>query len=224
MLYWAYLVENQVISMKNNLFRQNGPLHNFMDKFADCFVLSCMWLLLSVPIVTIPLACICLYDAIARCTMGAEPSPVKRFWRTAKRELVRGLLMGVEWIAFCAIAFFCYNYLLAMGQQYEFFKMYSILYLATMLVPLGVAVWMVPLQSRFYYGFWELHKVAGTFCLLHLPKTALLVGMLIGFTVLILLVPTTAILILLVPGFMTLLQTLIIEPVFEQYKNEEDEV
>ena len=54
MLYWAYLVENQVISMKNNLFRQNGPLHNFMDKFADCFVLSCMWLLLSVPIVTIP--------------------------------------------------------------------------------------------------------------------------------------------------------------------------
>jgi uncharacterized membrane protein YesL len=207
--------------MKHDLFRHNGPLANFMDKFADCFVLSCMWLLLSLPVITIPLSSICLYDAMAHCTMGTEPGPVKRFWRTAKRELVRGLLMGVEWLAFGAIFFFCYNYLLAMGQQYEFFKMYSILYLATMLVPLGIVLWMVPLQSRFVYGFWELHKVAGTFFLMYLPRTALLVGMLIGFTVLVLLVPNTAILILLIPGFMTLLQTLIIEPVFEDYTPDE---
>jgi hypothetical protein len=80
---------------------------------------------------------------------------------------------------------------------------------------------MVPLQSRFVYGFWELHKVAGTFFLMYLPRTALLVGMLFGFTVLVLLVPNTAILILLIPGFMTLLQTLIIEPVFEDYTPDE---
>jgi uncharacterized membrane protein YesL len=108
-----------------------------------------------------------------------------------------------------------------MGQQYEFFKMYSILYLVTMLVPLGVIVWMVPLQSRFYYSFRELHKVAASFCLLQLPKTGLLVGMLLGCVVLVTLVPTTAILALLVPGFMTMLQTLIIEPVFRDYSNEE---
>jgi uncharacterized membrane protein YesL len=196
-------------------------MSNFMDRFADCFLLSCMWLLLSIPIITIPLASICLYDAMARCTMGSEPGAVKRFWRTAKRELGRGLLMGVEWLAFGAVAFFCYNYLLAMGQQYEFFKMYSILYLVTMLVPLGVIVWMVPLQSRFYYSFRELHKVAASFCLLQLPKTGLLVGMLLGCVVLVTLVPTTAILALLVPGFMTMLQTLIIEPVFRDYSNEE---
>lgn len=209
--------------MKHDLFRHNGPLSNFMDKFADCLTLSCMWLLLCLPIITIPLSCVCLYDAMARCTMGTEPGPVKRFWRTAKRELLRGLLMGVEWLIFGVIIYFCYTYLLAMGQAYDFFKMYSILYLATMLVPLGVAVWMVPLQSRFYYGFWELHKVAGSFFLAYLPKTALLVGMLIGFAALIMLIPSTGILILLIPGFMTLLQTLIIEPVFKQYTNEEEE-
>lgn len=209
--------------MKKDLFRQHGPLSNFMDKFADCFVLSCMWLLLSLPIITIPLASICLYDAMARCTMGTEQGPVKRFWRTAKRELLRGLAMGAEWLCFGAIVFFCYNYLLNMGQEYVFFKMYSILYLATMLIPLGIIVWMVPLQSRFYYGFWELHKVAASFCLLHLPKTALLVVMLLGAVLLVTLVPTTAILVLLIPGLMTLLQTLIIEPVFEQYVNEESE-
>ena len=209
--------------MARKFFDPENNLWSWIGRIPEIVILSTLWVLMSLPVITLIPASIALYDAMARCTMGAEPGPVKRFWRTAKRELVRGLLMGIEWLAFGAIFFFCYNYLLTTGQEIAFFKMYSILYLATMLVPLGVAVWMVPLQSRFYYGFWELHKEAATFCLMYLPKTAMLIGMLIGFTVLILLVPTTAILILLIPGFMTLLQTLIIEPVFKQYVSEESE-
>jgi uncharacterized membrane protein YesL len=208
--------------MKNKLFGQDGTLAVFVDRFMDCFGLSCMWLLLSCLIVTIPVASIALYDAISRCVVGDEPSPFKRFWRTVWRELGRGLLMGLEWMVVAAVAVFFLNYIMALGQINEIFKLYSIVYLVTMLVPLSVALWMVPVESRFVYKFWELHKVAASFCIANLPRTALLVGMLLAFVALILFLPNTLILILLIPGFMTLLQTAIIEPVFRPYMPSEE--
>ena len=60
-----------------------------MDLFGDLFLLSFMWLVCGALIVTIPVACIALYDAVAHCVVGGEKEPVKRFWFTAKRELIR---------------------------------------------------------------------------------------------------------------------------------------
>lgn len=192
-----------------------------MDLFGDLFLLSCMWLLCCLPIVTIPVACISLYDAVAHCVVGGEKEPVKRFWHTAKRELIRGILMGIAWIVVCALGFMSFLYLRAMGAEMPLFSVYSYVYLATMVIPLAIAVWSVPVQSRFGYKFWELHKVAAIFALSNLPQTAVMVAVLVGLGLLFAFVPISTILILILPGILTLIQTGTVELAFAPYMEED---
>ena len=191
-----------------------------MDLFGDLFLLSFMFLVCSVLIVTIPVACIALYDAMAHCVVGGEKEPVKRFWFTAKRELIRGILMGILWIAVCALGFMSFVYLRAMGAEMPLFTVYSYVYLATMVIPIAIAVWSVPVQSRFGYKFWELHKVSAIFALSNLPQTAVMVVVLVGLAVLFAFVPVASVLLLILPGILTLIQTRAVEQAFAPYIEE----
>ena len=193
-----------------------------MDLFGDLFLLSFMFLVCSVLIVTIPVACIALYDAMAHCVVGGEKEPVKRFWFTAKRELIRGVLMGILWIVVCALGFMSFTYLQAMGAEMPLFTVYSYVYLATMVIPLAIAVWSVPVQSRFCYKFWQLHKASAIFALSNLPQTAVMVAVLVGLAVLFAFVPVATVLLLILPGILTLIQTRAVEQAFAPYMEEKN--
>ena len=191
-----------------------------MDLFGDLFLLSFMFLVCSMLIVTIPVAWIALYDAIAHCVVGGEKEPVKRFWFTAKRELIRGVLMGIGWIFVCVLGFMSFMYLLAMGAEMPLFAVYAYVYLATMVIPLAVMIWSVPVQSRFCYGFWGLHKASAIFALNNLPQTAVMVAVLVGLAVLFAFVPVASVLLLILPGILTLIQSRTVETAFAPYMEE----
>lgn len=193
-----------------------------MDLFGDLFLLSFMWLVCSALIVTIPVACIALYDAVAHCVVGGEKEPVKRFWRTARLELIRGVLMGIEWIVFCVLGFMSFTYLRVMGTEIPLFAIYAYVYLATMVIPLGLAVWIVPVESRFGYKFWQLHKAAGIFALANLLPTAIMVAVLVGLGLLFMFVPVTTVSLLILPGILTLIQTRTVEAAFAPYMEEDN--
>ena len=191
-----------------------------MDLFGDLFLLSFMFLVCSMLIVTIPVACIALYDAIAHCVVGSEKEPVKRFWSTAKRELIRGILMGIGWIVVCALGFMSFTYLLAMGTEMPLFTIYAYVYLATMVIPLAVMIWSVPVQSRFAYKFWQLHKVSAIFALSNLPQTAMMVAVVVGLALLFAFLPVSSVLLLILPGILTLVQSRTVESAFAPYMEE----
>ena len=194
-----------------------------MDLFGDLFLLRFMWLVCSALIVTIPLACIALYDAVAHCVVGGEKEPVKRFWYTAKRELIRGILMGIAWIVVCVLGFMSFTYLQVMGTEMALFSVYSYVYLATMVIPVAIAIWSVPVQSRFCYGFWGLHKASAIFALNNLPQTAIMVAVLVGLAVLFAFVPIASVLLLILPGILTLIQSRTVETAFAPYMEENND-
>lgn len=194
-----------------------------MDLFGDLFLLSFMFLVCSLLIVTIPVAWIALYDAMAHCVVGGEKEPVKRFWNTARRELIRGVLMGIFWLTVCALGFMSFTYLLAMGTEMRLFTIYAYVYLATMVIPLAVMIWSVPVQSRFSYGFWELHKASAIFALSNLPQTAVMVAVLVGLVTLIAFFPVAAALLFILPGILTLIQTRTVETSFAPYMEENND-
>ena len=193
-----------------------------MDLFGDLFLLSFMWLMCSALIVTIPVACIALYDSIAHCVVGGEKEPVKRFWYTAKRELIRGILMGIVWVMVCALGFMSFTYLQVMGTEMPLFSVYSYVYLATMVIPVAIAIWSVPVQSRFCYGFWALHKTSALFALSNLPQTAIMVAVLVGLVALITFFPVAAALLFILPGILTLIQSRTVETAFAPYMEEDN--
>ena len=79
-------------------------------------------------------------------------------------------------------------------------------------------VWLIPIESRFVHGFGSLHKTALTFAFVNLPKTALLLVILIATVTVLIYVPF---LMVLLPSVMVTLHCTLIERVFKRYERGE---
>ena len=58
--------------MSSGIFNPQNRFWQTLDHFADLLILSLLWLVCSLPLVTAGAACAALYDAVARCVRGAE--------------------------------------------------------------------------------------------------------------------------------------------------------
>ena len=85
--------------MKNSLFDAESWLWKPFGYVADFLILSALWLLCSVPIVTAGAAFAALYDCCARCVLGGEQERLTRCFRTFRRELKLGSGSFLLWAA-----------------------------------------------------------------------------------------------------------------------------
>ena len=195
----------------SGLLRWAGKMGTFLG-------LSVLWILLCLLVVTIIPACIAMYDSVVYCVRGDEPGPYRRFFATLKAELWRGILLSVLWIVVVLLAVFGFRILSSVGKENAIFSVYTMVYAGTMLIPLSMLVWVIPLQSRFRYGFFELHRTALTFAILHLPATAGCIGLLLVAVLIVFVLPP---LLILLPAIVVTLQAALIEKVLDQYEIEE---
>lgn len=204
----------------NNLTQRENPMLYWFSKIGDFFVLSILWLLLCLPVVTFIPACIALFDSVAHCIHGTEDGCVSRFFRTLKSELLRGMALSVLWCAIGFLLVWGYNILYQMGKEDPAMAAYSLVYLISMLIPLGVLTWLIPVESRFEHSFFGLFKAAVVYSISHLPTTVLLLVILAVAVVLVLLLPVLGVLI---PAIAVTVQCWFVERVFKKYIPQEEE-
>ena len=197
---------------------QESGLLRWVGKMGTFLGLSVLWILLCLPLLTIIPACVALYDGVVYCVRGDEPGPYRRFFATLKAELGRGILLSVLWIVVVLLAVVGFLILSNVGMENTLFSIYTMVYAGTMLIPLAMLTWVIPLQARFRYGFFELHHAALSFAILHLPTTALVMGLLLVAALVALVMP---VLLLLIPAILVTVQAKFIEKVLVQYEDEE---
>lgn len=202
----------------SNHLNNNGFFSRWFTGMADALLLGLLWLLCCLPLVTILPACIALYDAVARCIHGSEGGPYKHFFRVFKAELLRGIGYTLLVTLLTLVLVYGYNLLNVMGQENQMFSIYAAVYLGTMLIPMGILAWMIPLEARFEHSFFGLFKSAAVFTIVHLPTTAILLGLLAAAVVIALFIPG---LILILPGILVTLQSWFAEKVLKRYIPEE---
>lgn len=202
----------------NSFFNSDSFFWRWFGKLADALVLGLLWLLCCLPVVTIIPSCIALYDSVARCLHGTEDGPYKHFFRVLKSELLRGIGLTVVWLVFGGLLVIGYNFLYNMGKTNQLLSVYASVYLATMLIPLGILAWLIPLEARFEHSFVSLFKTAATFTIVHLPTTGIVLGLLAAGVIVGMFVP---VIILILPGLVVTLQSWVIEKVFKRYIPEE---
>jgi uncharacterized membrane protein YesL len=190
----------------------------WFGRLADVIVLSLLWTLCSLPLVTMGAATIALYDAIAQCIHGNHESPCKYFFHVFKTELLRGILITLVWAALGVVLYLGYAFLHQWGQTMPVARTYSMVYLGTLLIPVAIFCWLIPLESRFSYGFFGLHKEAATFVIVHLPTTGIMLGVTAVAAVITIVMPA---LIILLPGLVVTLHSYFAEKVFKQYIDED---
>lgn len=204
----------------NGYYESENFFMRWFGKLADVVLLSLLWTLCSLPLVTMGAATIALYDAVARCVHGNHESPFKYFFHVFKAELLRGILITLVWAALGFVLYLGYAFLLQWGKTSSVASVYSMVYLGTLLVPVAIFCWLIPIESRFSYGFFGLHKTAATFSFVHLPTTGIMLSITAVAAVITVFFPALAILL---PGIVVTLHSYFVEKVFERYISEEEQ-
>ena len=203
----------------SGFFNPDNFLWRFFGKAFDIFGASCMWLLCSMPLITVGTASIALYDTVAHCLRGSETNLAKRFFGTFKKELIPGILLTILWAAIAMFFWFSYQIIYQMAQADAALSIFAVVYYFTLAIPVGILGWAIAVESRFVYRFFQLHKMALYFCFAHLPTTIIMVLLALAAIEICVDFPFMA---LFVPGIIVYFQSFFMEKVFKKYMPAEE--
>ena len=204
-------------------FSGSNGLFKFTGRVLDVVVLSTLWLVCSLPIVTIGPATAALYYSCVKCLRWKEPSPYRNFLSAFKDNLKSGTLATIftlllAFLLYCGDIFF----LMASGTGETFWAMTQGAYRVLLLLPLGLLTVMFPLLSRFTFTASALWSTSLGVTIRHMPRVVL-AGIVHGAALLAIAVGWFYGLMLIVPALDMLVISFLLEPVFRKYTPAEAE-
>lgn len=205
--------------MMKDLLSVEGPVFGFLDKVGQLIVLSVLWLLGCLPVITIGTSTAALYYAVMKSVRRDRGSAMKEFLGSYKRNLFRGIAVTVPTLIVGSLLAFNIGLLQTSGGG---------LYVGSVVLSLLLgACWMYigPVLSRFTMGAWDAVKLSFVASLSGLQFTLL---MMLGFAAVVLLqiYIFPAPMVLLMPGIWCYATTFLIEKALRRYmpeKNENDD-
>lgn len=78
-----------------SIFSIDSPLYKFMLHLKDVFLINMMWLLCSIPIVTMGAATVAAYTITLKMVNDEEGYIIRPFWREFKANIKKGSILGV---------------------------------------------------------------------------------------------------------------------------------
>lgn len=198
----------------NKFFDSENVIWRFFGSFADLMGLTLCWVLCSLPLLTISGATTALYDSVARCVKGEEGGAYRRFFRTFRNELGRGVGMTLMWLVIATVLGFSYFVLCVKMPG----SVVALTYLLSLLIPLAIYLWALLINSRFVYGFLELHKAAVYHTFACLPQTLLMLVLVIVSVEACLMFPIA---IAFTPAVMIYILTSFVEKIFKKELSED---
>lgn len=85
---------------------QNNGFYNFFSKVADMIILSVLWLLFSIPIITMGAASSALYYLTIKSIRQENGSPAKYFIKSFKLNLKQGILLNIIYLIYFLLFIF----------------------------------------------------------------------------------------------------------------------
>ncbi len=164
-----------------------------------------LWIVCSLPIVTIGASSTALYYAVVKCIRHERGGLTKSFFKAFRRDFKTATLL---WMIFLAAA------LLFVSDVRGFSEMSGMLSTVGKLLLLALLAffpWVFAFVSRFSNTVGGTLKYCGYLALRNIGKTILMTIELLGFGLIVWLMPP---LVFLLPGLVCLLLSLHIEPVF----------
>lgn len=195
---------------------KESKLYTALTAVIDIIYAGILWLVCSLPIITIGPATTALYYAAVKRIRHERGTLTKVFFAGLKRNFRQSFLMWLLYLALLALAvldFFTYrNMELDAAGPLAAFS--AVLVLPALLT----FPWMFACISRFSNSFGGTLKFVAFLTVRHLGRTLLLLGELLLFLAIAWLLPQ---ILPLIPGVFALLMSLTIEPVFKLYTAEQ---
>lgn len=152
-----------------NLLNENNIVHIALNKIGDIVISNLLFILCSIPVITIGPALTALYHCTLRSVKGNNNGTAKTFLRAFKENFVQSLLV---WLAFLAAAFVLITNIRFLQTNSSGAGQY-LLYISFGIAGLLViaALYIFPVIAAFSNTTGNLVKNAFVFAFMHFPST-----------------------------------------------------
>lgn len=213
----------------DEFFSSEGPLFGFLHQLGNLILLSIIFIVCSLPVVTFGTASSALYYAVVKSVRRGRSYPAKEYFKAFKRNLVNGSILTLLFGGIAALVL--NNRILInqaaigdpgaaanviMGEPDGSMLTLYIVYDGILILLACVVIWLFPVLSRFAMKLTDILKLSFVIAVRYFYYTVLLV---IGLGILLYLqwriLPIWTILIL--PGIWTYASSYLIERAMKKY-------
>lgn len=201
--------------MLESLFNPDNPLMCTINKIIDIVVLSLLWTLCSLPIITVGASCSALYYAIVKSVRKDRSHASREFWRGFKANLKQGVVFEFFW---CIFAFMMLISDIPLAMSFlDTGKIQNtillLLFAVKTILLLGSVCWFYPLLSRYKQPLLNLLKATLYLFFRHFFISLLAIILLVLTVALLLAEP---LLLAVIPGVAFYLISFLLEPALRE--------
>lgn len=201
-----------------SFFNMDNPIFTFMSKVFDVLVLSFIYILCCIPIITIGTATTACYYTMVKVIRKNRGYVAKEFFSSFKENFKVGT---ITWIIVLLASFLLYfNVQISKQINGTLGGVLPYVYMAAIIFLTCIGIYLFPVLSRFRVGTIQLIKMCFFLAMKHLPTTfgllIMLAGISLGFYITLILIP------LIVPIYL-LASSFLMERVLKKYITKQEE-
>ncbi len=202
--------------MLSRIFNQDNAFFSFCGKLADVFMLSLLWIICCLPLITIGSSTAALYNTIVKCIRGKQDHPYSTFIECLKKNFKDGIPISFSIIAILFIMSYQFIYLwngAIAGFRVSF--LFLIFNCVFSIIPFGFICWICPIFSRYEFTFSQLAVTSFKFVFAHLFSSII---MAVIFAVSLYFSSMLIFPIIFVPFIVTYINSIFIEKAFKKHQ------
>ena len=201
------------------LFSYDSPIIQTINKIVDCAILSILWLIFSIPVITLGASTTALYYTVNKVIRHNRSHVWREFWGAFKTNFKQSTIVWLVLLVFTYVlgvdCIFLYN-LIKAGKVISW-VLAPFIVTAILVVMWGIYAFAY--IARFQADLKTIMKNSAFFAIRHLLRSVLLVVVFVASVLLFMFLP---IVIVILPTLSMFLMTVILESIFEKYMSDED--
>lgn len=195
-------------------FSMNGKVAALFTRIADMVILSLLWIVMCIPLLTIIPASIALYYTAAKVLKRDCGGVFPEFFHSFRDNLRQGIALDAIYLALAAILLGIRDFWSGLGLGTDWGNSYYIFYLVCIVLLVAVSFYLLPVLSRFQVSLFSGFRLAFYFAFHNLGTLIPMLITLAGACAVIYIFPVSA---LILPGFYAYRMTNSVEPVLQDY-------
>lgn len=156
----------------DKIFDLDNPFFRFISKLVDVVWLNIIWLIFSLPIVTIGASTTAMFSVTMKMARDREGYIFQGFWKAFKENFKQSTLIWIIMLLVGTILGTDIYFFYSSSAKYADFGMAAMIGITSIAV--CTAEYIFPLQAQFENNLKQTFKNAFIMCVRHLPWTILL--------------------------------------------------
>ncbi|HBA62455.1 MAG TPA: hypothetical protein DCZ20_01210 [Lachnospiraceae bacterium] len=155
----------------NRIFDLDNPVMRFLTRLFDLMALNLLFVLCSIPLITIGASLSALYSVTLKMVRNEETYVSKEFFKAFRMNFKQGTVLWIITVAAAVILYVDSQIVTQMNLTGFSFLRTALLCIT--IICFGIATYLYPLQARFINPIKQTLKNALLMCIAHLPYTVI---------------------------------------------------